>query len=282
MTVIINGSNTPTAGGVTYGDGTQYATTSAGTSGQSLLSAGSSAPTWGTPASATTATNLAGGAQGSVPYQSSSGTTSMLAAGTNGQVLTSAGAGANPTWTTPNAGSYVYLSTVTASSSAELAITSGINSTYSGYVIQFSNLMVNTGSNIALVASFSSDGGANYYVTPNYQYSVSQQVGPNPAAISNSSTAYTWQLISSSNGLNYDANANGISGQVCLINPSATSYYPMISWNLAYARSTTEMGNVIGSGSYTAAASALNAIKFYFGSGNVLRGTIKLYGIKGS
>lgn len=46
MSVIINGSNTPTAGGITYGDGTQYATTAAGTSGQILTSAGSSAPTW--------------------------------------------------------------------------------------------------------------------------------------------------------------------------------------------------------------------------------------------
>ena len=49
MAVTINGSNTPTAGGVTYGDGTQYATTSAGTSGQVLTSAGSGTPTWATP-----------------------------------------------------------------------------------------------------------------------------------------------------------------------------------------------------------------------------------------
>jgi hypothetical protein len=48
MPVTINGSNTPTAGGVTYGDGTTYATTAAGTSGQVLTSAGSSAPTWST------------------------------------------------------------------------------------------------------------------------------------------------------------------------------------------------------------------------------------------
>lgn len=46
MTVIINGTNTPTAGGVTYGNGTEYATTSAGTAGQVLTSAGSSAPVW--------------------------------------------------------------------------------------------------------------------------------------------------------------------------------------------------------------------------------------------
>jgi len=47
MPVTINGSNTPTAGGITYGDGTQYANTAAGSSGQVLKSNGSSAPTWG-------------------------------------------------------------------------------------------------------------------------------------------------------------------------------------------------------------------------------------------
>jgi len=47
MAVTINGTNTPTAGGVTYGDGSAYATTAAGTAGQALLSNGSSAPTWG-------------------------------------------------------------------------------------------------------------------------------------------------------------------------------------------------------------------------------------------
>jgi len=49
-----------------------------------------------------TATNLAGGAAGSVPYQTASGTTAMLAAGTNGQVLTIDGSGL-PTWSTPTA-----------------------------------------------------------------------------------------------------------------------------------------------------------------------------------
>ena len=46
MPVTINGSNTPTAGGVTYGDGTTYATTSAGTAGYLLQSNGASAPSW--------------------------------------------------------------------------------------------------------------------------------------------------------------------------------------------------------------------------------------------
>jgi len=68
MAVIITGNNTPTAGGVTYGDGTTYANTAAGSAGGVLYSAGSSAP-------------------------------AFTAAGTAGQVLTSAGASA-PVWAT--------------------------------------------------------------------------------------------------------------------------------------------------------------------------------------
>lgn len=66
MAVVITGNNTPTAGGVVYGDGTTYATTSAGMSGQLLQSNGSSAPSWVTASagamtfiSTTTASNSA-------------------------------------------------------------------------------------------------------------------------------------------------------------------------------------------------------------------------------
>ena len=46
MPVVITGNNTPTAGGVVYGDGTTYATTSAGTSGRPIVSGGAGAPTF--------------------------------------------------------------------------------------------------------------------------------------------------------------------------------------------------------------------------------------------
>ena len=69
----------------------------AGTAGQVLLSGGTGAPTWGTPASATTATNLAGGGVGTLPYQTAAGTTAQLAAGTSGYLLMSNGAAA-PSW----------------------------------------------------------------------------------------------------------------------------------------------------------------------------------------
>lgn len=50
-----------------------------------------------------TATNLANGGAGQIPYQSASSTTAMLAAGTAGQLLQSNGAAA-PSWITPSSG----------------------------------------------------------------------------------------------------------------------------------------------------------------------------------
>ena len=51
----------------------------------------------GNATTATTATNLAGGAASQIPYQSASGTTSFISNGTSGQVLKSNGASA-PSW----------------------------------------------------------------------------------------------------------------------------------------------------------------------------------------
>ena len=78
---------------------TNYVLTAGATSpqyvAQSTLSVGSAT-------SATTATNLSGGAAGYIPYQTASSTTSFLSAGTSGQVLTSGGSGA-PSWSAPTA-----------------------------------------------------------------------------------------------------------------------------------------------------------------------------------
>lgn len=88
-----NSTATPTAGGLAYGSGTAYAFTAAGTASQVLLSNGAGTPTWNNQSSlsvgsATTATNVAGGAAGSLVYQTGSGATSTLALGTSNYVLT--------------------------------------------------------------------------------------------------------------------------------------------------------------------------------------------------
>lgn len=77
-----------------YATGTALSQLNIGANGYILTSSGT-APQWTAPASVSfgTATNLAGGATGSVPYQSSSGTTTFLSLGTTNYVLT-AGASA--------------------------------------------------------------------------------------------------------------------------------------------------------------------------------------------
>jgi hypothetical protein len=73
------------------------------------LSIGGNAATATTAGSATTATNLAGGASGSLPYQSAPSTTTFLAAGSNGQVLTLASG--VPSWATPTTGTVTSVGT---------------------------------------------------------------------------------------------------------------------------------------------------------------------------
>jgi hypothetical protein len=75
---------------------------------------------------ASTATNIAGGSNGTIPYQSAAGTTQMLAVGTAGQVLQTNGVGA-PTWVTPSAGG-ITMGTPVASTSGTAITFTGIPS----------------------------------------------------------------------------------------------------------------------------------------------------------
>ena len=102
----IGGSTAAAVTGTTVTANTQFTGAGTGLTGTATsLSIGGNAAT---ATSATTATNLAGGAAGSVPYQSASSTTALLAAGTNGQVLTLASG--IPSWATPTTGTVTSVS----------------------------------------------------------------------------------------------------------------------------------------------------------------------------
>jgi len=96
-----------------------------------------------TATSATTSTNLAGGAAGSLPYQSAAGTTAMLGAGSNGQVLTLA-AGI-PSWATSTAG------TVTS-----------VGQSFTGGLISVTGSPITTSGTLALTVAGTS-GGIPYF-----------------------------------------------------------------------------------------------------------------------
>lgn len=91
-----------TAAAIPYQTGANATTfLSAGTASQLLrMNSGATAPEWVTPSSVSvgTATNLAGGAAGSVPYQTGAGATSMLSLGTAAQVLQVNSGATAPQW----------------------------------------------------------------------------------------------------------------------------------------------------------------------------------------
>ena len=164
------------AGGIPYQTGAGATSLlTAGTSAQVLISG--TAPSWtnisslsvSSASTATTATNLAGGTAGGVPYQTGAGTTGITAAGTAGNVLTSNGTSA-PTWAAPAAAAAGTLtgttlaSNVTASSLTSvgtlnaLAIsgTSQIGVGTNGYIIDTPGDTTHTG-----YVAFWSPSGAN-------------------------------------------------------------------------------------------------------------------------
>ena len=179
-----NSTATPTNGGVGYGTGTAHAYSAAGTSSEVLLSAGAASPTWASQSSLVvgTSTNLAGGAAGSVPYQSGAGVTAMLAAGTNGYLLTlSAGL---PSWQPAPA------SGVTTFSAGTTGLTP--NTATSGAVTLAGTLAIaNGGTNGTATPT---NGGAAYGTGSTYAFTLAGTAGQ--VLTSTGAGAPTWSGIS--------------------------------------------------------------------------------------
>jgi hypothetical protein len=126
------------AGSLVYQSGASTTTTLALGTTNYVLTAGASAPQYvaqstlsvGSATTATTATNLAGGVAGAIPWQSGAGVTGFTAAGTIGQVLTSNGTSV-PTWTNASGGVSITDDTTTATATYPLfsSVTTGSIST---------------------------------------------------------------------------------------------------------------------------------------------------------
>ena len=131
-----NATATPTAGAVAYGNGTAYAFTAAGTTGQALLSNGSSAPTWGTP------TAGAGGSTTQVQYNNAgvlAGSANMTFSGTaltlaNDANINSLGVGRGAGSIITNAvlGAAAFGSNTTGSNNVAIGYTAFLNNTTGG------------------------------------------------------------------------------------------------------------------------------------------------------
>lgn len=273
------GQTSLTSNNVILGNGTSAVQFVApGTSGNVLTSDGT---TW-----TSGTTSVAGGGTGRTTLTSNNvilgnGTSAVnfVAPGTNGNVLTSNGT----TWqsTAPaGGGSWIFLNSVTASSSSSLNFTSNITSTYAVYAFQLVNVYPSSSEN--LIMQFSTNGGSSYNaVSGDYRWAATQ-VNPGGTSTSGNSSSASFisltPILTIQNGTYYP----GVSGWVYLIDPSATSVYSQVIYDLVKADANIVRWTGAASSNYTP-SSAINAVRFLFNNGvTTTSGTIRMYGIKNS
>jgi hypothetical protein len=176
-------------------------------------------------------------------------------------------------------GNMVLISSQTASNSASISFTTGIDSTYKEYQFYFIDIHPRSDA-VDFNFNLSTDSGSNYNVTKTstsfrtlHTEADTTDVSYNTSYDLAQSTAIQ-PLIAGGIGNSADESAIGI---LTLFNPASTTYVKhFISLFNAY-RSTdaTQSCHVAGYGNTT---SAINAIQFTMDSGN-FDGTILMYGI---
>ncbi len=190
-----NGSATPTAGAVSYGTGTAYAFTLAGTSGQILRSAGTGAPTWSTATFPTTTT------ANEILYSSSTNTITGITTAVTA-VLVSNNA-AVPSFTSGTTANRVLRTDGTTVSFAQVALGSDVTGTLP---------IANGGTNATATPTA---GGAAYGTGTAYAFTSAGTAGQ--VLTSNGTSAPTWQAASGGLTIVDDTTTN------------ATRYIPFVS-----------------------------------------------------
>ena len=177
-------------------------------------------------------------------------------------------------------GALTKISSQTASSSASLSFTTGIDSTYKEYIFKLINIHPQT-DGADFTFNFSIDSGSNYNVTKTSTIFQSYQSegGANPTLNYDSSrdlaqsTAY--QVIMQDPGNDDDQSG---SGTIYLFSPSDTTFVKhFISDTNEYQGSDYTVRKFLAG--YCNTTSAIDAVDFKFASGNIDSGTIIMYGV---
>jgi hypothetical protein len=173
-----------------------------------------------------------------------------------------------------------FISSQTASNSATISFTSGLDSTYKAYKFVFSSIQPRT-DNAYFNFNMSTDSGSNYNVT---KTTTSFTAYHNEAGTDTNLTYETPRDLAQSTsfqtimgGIGNGADEAG-SGVLTIFNPSSTTYVKHFIGDLNHYDSTNYSYRTLVAG-YGNTTSAVNAIRFQMSAGN-FDGTIYLYGIK--
>ena len=171
------------------------------------------------------------------------------------------------------------ISSQTASASASLSFTTGIDSTYRTYLFKFINIHPATSSDFTF--NMSTDGGSSYNVTKTTTFFRGWHSEDDTSA--NLVYETSWDLAQSTNYHMISAQVGNdsdysTSGTLHLYNPSSNIYVKHFTSNVSDVYNTPANMNIFTAG-YGNTTSAVNAIDFKMSSGNIDSGTIHMYGI---
>lgn len=174
------------------------------------------------------------------------------------------------------------LSSQTASNSASVSFTSGIDSTYNEYVFYFVDINPATDTQ-KLTFQTSTDGGSSYGVTvtstafraTHDESDASAELGYDGGNDLAQSTSFNPLTGTIGNGSD-----ESTSGELTLYNPASTTYVKhwTSAFNLVEASNTSMIQ--YHAGYFNDGSNDLTNIQFKMGSGNIATGTIKMWGIK--
>jgi len=179
-------------------------------------------------------------------------------------------------------GSLVPISEQTASGSASIEFTTGIDSTYPIYKFEFINIHPANDSS-SLQFNLSTDSGSNYNVTKTtthfYSYHTENDATATLTYDTGSDLAQGTGNSPITNGIG-NGNDESASGEMYLFAPSSTTFVKhFISRTNCYYSGDGSIDTY--NAGYGNTISSINAIRFQVASGK-FDGTIKLYGIKDS
>jgi len=182
--------------------------------------------------------------------------------------------------TLASGGSLNLISTQTASSSASISFTTGIDSTYDEYLFIFNNIHP-ANDNVNFTFNLSTDSGSNYNVTKttnyfnSYHTEADNDAGLQYQSANDLAQGTGFQQIQKEQG---NDNDQSISGTLKLFNPSSSVFVKhfLIRVNGMQHNDYAQDTFVAGYGNTT---SSIDAIQFKFSSGNIDDGTIQLFGV---
>ena len=179
-------------------------------------------------------------------------------------------------------GNLILLSTQTASASASISFTSGIDSTYDSYVFKFINMHPATDS-VFFQFQSSTDGGSSYGVTTtNTTFRARHDENDGSAILGYIDTD---DLAQSTNFINISVGGSlgnvsdeNESGTLKIFNPSSTTFVKHYISTTNFSHASDRSINAYTAG-YFNTTTAIDAVQFKMSSGNIDDGIIKMYGV---